>query len=227
MPLTISRIKAICFDIDGTLRDTDDHYAARVARMLHPIRWLLPQRNPEASARRLVMGFEGPVNGLFALADRLGLDGLLHRFVELASPSRRRGEGQPYTLIPGIRSALAALAQHYPLAAVTTRGATSTQHFLESTQLASQFQCVASALTTRRGKPSPEPILWAAQLMEIAPEACLMVGDTTVDIRAGKAAGAQTVALLSGFGEEAELLALSPDLVLPSVAELPAALGLA
>ena len=39
--------------------------------------------------------------------------------------------------------------------------------------------------------------------MGVAPGNVLMVGDTTVDIRAGKAAGAQTVGVLCGFGQEA------------------------
>jgi phosphoglycolate phosphatase len=65
-----------------------------------------------------------------------------------------------------------------------------------------------------------------AEQLGIDPSACLVVGDTTLDIRAGKAAGAQTVAVLSGFGKGAELRAAGADLVLPSAAELPSALGL-
>ena len=63
-----------------------------------------------------------------------------------------------------------------------------------------------------------------------------MVGDTTVDIRAGKAAGAQTVGVLCGFGQEPELRRAGADLILPDTAALaqvllpgtisqPAALG--
>src|SRR5690606_39549094 len=55
-------------------------------------------------------------------------------------------------------------------------------------------------------------------------EACVMVGDTTVDILAAKRAGAQAIGVLSGFGEEAELRAAGADLILPSVAELPGVL---
>ena len=54
----------------------------------------------------------------------------------------------------------------------------------------------------------------------MAPEACLMVGDTTVDIRAGRAAGAQTVGVLCGFGEADELRKHGADLILPFPSEL-------
>jgi phosphoglycolate phosphatase len=58
--------------------------------------------------------------------------------------------------------------------------------------------------------------------MGVRPEECLMIGDTTVDMRAGKAAGAQTVGVLCGFGEEEELRRLGADLILKSTADLPA-----
>jgi len=51
-----------------------------------------------------------------------------------------------------------------------------------------------------------------------------MVGDTTVDIRAGKAAGAQTVGVLCGFGTERELRRAGADLILDNTYELMAVL---
>ncbi len=82
------------------------------------------------------------------------------------------------------------------------------------------FDVVVSVLSARHTKPYPDPILLAAKKMGVAPEACLMIGDTTVDVRAGKAAGSQTVSVLCGFGEEDELRRRNPDLVLPSTADL-------
>jgi len=47
-----------------------------------------------------------------------------------------------------------------------------------------------------------------------------MVGDTTVDIRAGKSAGTQTIGVLCGFGEENELRQLGADMILTTTSEL-------
>ena len=47
-----------------------------------------------------------------------------------------------------------------------------------------------------------------------------MIGDTTVDIRAGRAAGAQTVGVLCGFGHEKELRRAGADLILAQTAQL-------
>jgi phosphoglycolate phosphatase-like HAD superfamily hydrolase len=47
-----------------------------------------------------------------------------------------------------------------------------------------------------------------------------MVGDTTVDMRAGKSAGAQAVGVLCGFGEEPELRRKGADMILKTTGEL-------
>jgi len=77
-----------------------------------------------------------------------------------------------------------------------------------------------TALTAEHTKPFPDPILYAAHRMGVSPEACLMIGDTNVDIRAGKAAGAQTVGVLCGFGEERELRRRGADLILEFTAQV-------
>ncbi len=41
-------IEGICFDIDGTLRDTDDEYVVKFTRFLRPVRSALPNRDPVA-----------------------------------------------------------------------------------------------------------------------------------------------------------------------------------
>ncbi|MPN00756.1 Phosphoglycolate phosphatase [bioreactor metagenome] len=56
--------------------------------------------------------------------------------------------------------------------------------------------------------------------MQVPAQNCLMIGDTTVDILAGKAAGAQTVGVLCGFGEEGELRRAGADLIVKDLKEL-------
>lgn len=225
--LDLPRIRALCFDVDGTLRDTDEQYIGRVSAVLNPLRLFFPGRSTIGTARSLVMRFEDPVNWLFSWADRIGLDGPLHRMVELGNPWQRskRRPGY-YQLVPDVQPALKKLAEHFQLAVITVRSSRSTKGFLEATNLAPYFTHAVSGQTAPRTKPFPDQIFWVAKKMGIEPSNCLMVGDTTIDIRAGKAAGAQTVGVLSGFGDEAELRSRGADLILSSVAMLPAALGL-
>ena len=71
---------------------------------------------------------------------------------------------------------------------------------------------------TWRLKPHPGPIRYAAEQLGVAVERCLMVGDTSVDVRAAKAAGAYAVGVLCGFGEGGDLA--GADLILESAVEL-------
>lgn len=222
--LRLSRIRALCFDVDGTLRDTDDQYVDALARRLRRVRFLFPAGDPAPFARKAVMALESPGTFLYGLPDRLGID--LH-LAALSEAIERRLPPRParrFTLIPGAREALLALRPRYPLAVVSARDERSTLAFLRAFDLEDVFVCVATALTCRHAKPYPDQILWAAQRMGVPPSACLMIGDTTVDIRAGRAAGAQTVGVLCGFGEEKELRRAGADAILASTADLPALL---
>jgi N-acetyl-D-muramate 6-phosphate phosphatase len=215
MTLDISRIKALCFDVDGTLSDTDDLYAQKVVDLLP--RFLFP--NPMQTARRLVMWVEAPGNALLGFADTIGLDDEMTAFIEWLNRNRKHPR-KNFLLVPGVDEMLAQLHGRYPMSVVSARDEKSTMRFLNQFDLYKYFDVIVTGLSTLHTKPYPDPILLAAQKMGARPEECLMVGDTTVDIRAGKAAGAQSVGVLCGFGEEAELKQLGADLILGSTSEL-------
>jgi HAD superfamily hydrolase (TIGR01509 family) len=219
MPLHVARIRALCFDVDGTLSDTDDVMMQRLARLLKPFHFLFPKKELLHVARRLVMASEAPANFLIGVPDILGLDKPLFALADwLARVSHKKPKH--FQIIPGVREMLTALGERYPLAVVSARDMRTTQVFLDQFGLTPLFRCIATAQTCRHTKPYPDPILWAAQQMGIPPEACLMIGDTTVDIRAGRAAGAQTVGVLCGFGEPPELRRMGADMILTSTPEL-------
>jgi HAD superfamily hydrolase (TIGR01549 family) len=218
MPLDVGRIQALCFDVDGTLNDTDDLYAETVKRLLRPLD-VFPFVDGGHIARRFVMWAEAPGNAVLGHADRLGIDDEVDALVEWLQRHRPRRQ-KTFRLIPGVAEMLDELDSRYPMSVVSARDVKSTHQFLERFNLSRHFNCVATALTCPHTKPFPDPVLWAAAKMGVAPEACLMIGDTTVDIRAGRSAGAQTVGVLCGFGDEAELRRMGADEILASTAEL-------
>jgi HAD superfamily hydrolase (TIGR01509 family) len=219
MPLHVSRIHAICFDVDGTLSDTDDVMVEKLHRLIRPIDFLFPRKKPQQLARRIVMTIEAPANFLIGLPDLLGFDDQVFALVDkLARHSGRQTRN--FKIIPGVKEMLAALSRHYPLAVVSARDELTTRLFLEEFDLIQYFHCIATALTCKHTKPFPDPILWAAKQLDVPVQACLMVGDTTVDMRAASAAGTQKVGVLCGFGEISELQKSGADLILDSTPEL-------
>ena len=215
MPLNIPRIKALCFDVDGTLSDTDDLYVRKVTRFFP--RFLF--RNPDHAARRLVMWVEAPGNALLGFADTIGLDDEMVALIDWMSRHRTYPPNQ-LLLVPNVIETLAYFKGSYPMAVISARDERGTLRFLNQFDLLKYFDVVITGQSAGRTKPYPDPILLAAQRLNVKPEECLMIGDTTVDMRAGKSAGAQTVGVLCGFGEEPELLKMGADVILTSTSEL-------
>jgi len=220
--LDIQRIRVLCFDVDGTLSDTDDYYADKFSAWFQRMpRFLV--RDPQRAARRLVMWVESPGNALLGLSDTIGLDGPIISLIDFIYRHRKK-KWRQFLIVPGVQAMLARLKGHYAMVIVSARDEESTLTFLQEFDLVKYFDLVISALSAKHTKPYPDPILLAAQKMNVTPDSCLMIGDTTVDSRAGQAAGSQTVSVLCGFGEEDELRRKNPDLVLPSTADLADAL---
>ena len=220
MPLDWERIKAICFDVDGTLSDTDNHMIASIVRSLRGIRWLIPEKVQKKVVRDIVMTVESPGNFLYNLADRLGIDHMVLRLSDWLSRHARRRKPEKFWIVPGVEEVLVELEHHFPLSIVSARGHLGTEAFLDQFQLSARFQAVATSQTCRHTKPFPDPLIWAAERMAVRAEDCLMVGDTVVDIKAGKAAGAQTAGVLCGFGTRRELERAGADILLNSTSDL-------
>jgi len=169
------------------------------------------------------MWSEAPGNFLIGIPDTLGVDDEIAAVMEWLNRCRPRPM-KKFLLIPGVREMLQALSMRYPLAVVSARDARSTRAFLDQFELTSLFQVIVTAHTATHTKPYPDPIFYAATALNVPPESCLMVGDTVVDIRAGIKAGAQTVGVLCGFGEEPELRRSGADLILAATPQLVHAL---
>lgn len=213
-PLDLSRVRALLFDVDGTLADTDDAMTARFAKRL---RRVIGEKKAQQLSRKLVMAAESPGNWVLELADRLSMDHLIARFLE-----RRAARLNAYALpvIPGVPEMLAALHARFPIAVVSARNNLTTLNFLQAHALEAFFRVVVTSQTCARTKPFPDPLLFAAQTLGVPIENCLMIGDTTPDVRAALAAGAQSLSVLCGFGTQKELERAGTQHILPSTADL-------
>lgn len=236
MALDLSRIRALCFDVDGTIADTDDHIVTQLAALIDKVP-LVSGRRAERLARQTVMAAESPVNGAYGLLDRFGLDVPIARLRERIQTARERGADPAHTrnleaadqipndMMAGVKEMLQALAKLYPMSTISTGSAPRVERFLEHYGVRQLFTAVVGSQTTPRMKPYPDPLLYAAKAMGVDAAACLMIGDTTVDIRTGVSAGAQTVGVLCGFGTQDELLRTGAGLILRTTSDLLAVLN--
>lgn len=218
-PLDVTRIRALIFDVDGTLSDSDDRMVERLYYRLHGLSRIFGENNLKRFSRWFVRTVEGPGNWLLEVADRFGFDHLIAAFFDKRATGREL-LAQHYPLIPGVLPMLEALHTRYPFAIVTARNKVSTTRFLKINNLEQYFPIVVSSQTCRRTKPFPDPLLYAAEQLGVSIETCLMIGDTVTDVRAALAAGAQSVSVLCGFGEEKELLKAGTHALLQSTSLL-------
>ncbi len=214
--LNRDKVQAILFDLDGTLMDTDDQAVEKLAHRLQRLRWPHPHR----TARRLVMASETPGNILITLLDMVGLDAPVMAFNNWLR--RRRGLHSPrdFRIMADAQEMLATMSGRYRLAVVTTRGQTETQEFLDQHDLHDIFETLVTRESTWRLKPHPAPIRHAAQRLGVPVENCVMVGDTTVDVKSARRAGAWAVAVLCGFGERKELERTGAHAILEHTSQL-------
>ena len=219
MKLNTNIIEAICFDIDGTISDTDDLYVKKLVNFLKPVQTIFKINDLNKFARRFVMTIESPANFLMGLPDVIGLDDEIYMVMDFLA-KKVNPKPREFRVIPGVEGLLENLFNKYPLSVVTARDERTSRRFLEATNLDKYFKFGAFAQTCEHTKPFPDPIIWAAEKMGVTTERCLMVGDTTVDIQSGRSAGAQTVGVLCGFGEKEELIRKGAHLILDSTADL-------
>jgi HAD superfamily hydrolase (TIGR01509 family) len=98
-------------------------------------------------------------------------------------------------------------------------------HLLEAAGIFGRFEAVVASEDAPRKKPAPDPLIACSQSLGVAAGKNVYVGDTRIDILAGRAAGMKTIGVLTGFEGREDLSSAGPDAILPSVAELAGPVG--
>ena len=106
--------------------------------------------------------------------------------------------------------------------------ATSTQnYYLETKMLPLKnagvdklIEVIITSDDVKERKPAPEALIMCAQQLELEPDSCVYVGDTTTDMQSGKAAGMHTIGVLTGFDDYEALNNEQPDAIIDSIRNL-------
>ncbi len=212
------RFRCLLFDLDGTLVDSRADLCTAVNLMLEDL-GLGPLAGEqvvslvgEGAARlvgRALLAAGGREPSDEKLRDGLGL--FKGRYREHLLDATR-----PYE---GVTEALEHFAR-LPKAVVTNKPLELTEGILDGLGLRTFFAAVLGGDSLPERKPSPAPLFEAARLCGVAPGECLMVGDSWVDIAAGRAAGIMTCGFAGGFRGREELRAAGADYLIEHFGEL-------
>ena len=188
-------IRAVLFDLDGTLIDSAPDLAGagndmRIARGLapHPLEHFRPVVG--AGARGMVgRAFDvGPQHETFAALR----DEFLQRYEARMTQETR--------LFPQMQPVLDALQAHaVPWGIVTNKATRFSDPLVRALGLLPPAATLVCGDTTPHAKPHPEPLLEAARRIGVAAADCVYVGDDLRDVQAGRAAGMMTVAVAWGY----------------------------
>ena len=107
---------------------------------------------------------------------------------------------------------------------VTSKRRKAAEMALRGTGLTGLIDLVATLESTATHKPRPEPLIYAAGVLEVEPGECAYVGDAAVDVLAAKAAGMAAVAVTWGAGTTQALADAGADHLCTTVDELRALL---
>lgn len=191
---TVIKPDAVLFDLDGTLLDTADDLGAALNAVL-----LAEQRQPVSPEQYTPLASHGSA-GLLRFAygelfeqrkDELRRAFLSYYADNIAVHTRL------YDGVTGLLQELA--ARGIQAGIVTNKPQALTQLVLPYFPLLQALPVVVSGDTLAVAKPHPEPLLHAAELLQIPAHRCWYVGDAERDIQAGRAAGMHTVLARYGY----------------------------
>jgi pyrophosphatase PpaX len=125
-------------------------------------------------------------------------------------------------VLPKAREAIEyAKSKGFKLALVTTKSRENAEKILKFFDIRNFFDVLIGFEDTEEHKPWPEPIIKAAGLMDLKTEEVAVIGDTEMDIRAGRSAGSTTIAITTGVTPLVRLLRERPYYIISSLSELP------
>jgi HAD superfamily hydrolase (TIGR01509 family) len=209
------KVKGIFLDLDGTIVDSKAAYIAAAKRTFQAFGQNYPDNKVALEIpKRLERGLT--INDITNSQSKEFLKIYYKTFYSISQEKTK--------LIPNVSKTLETLSQKAKLALITMRHVPSEviTKELECFGISKYFTHVVTAMDTAKPKPSPEALIKCVEAFDVEMCSCLIAGDSINDVRAGKAAGAATVAVLSGLYKCKELVKECPDLILKDVTELPA-----
>ncbi|HYP84252.1 phosphoglycolate phosphatase [Variovorax sp.] len=223
--LALSDLDAVIVDLDGTMVDTLGDFEVALNGMLREM--ALPAIT-RAQIRNMVgKGSEHLIRSVLqrVRGGRAPDEALAREAWERYSRHYLAVNGQHSTVYPGVAQGLAALrAAGLRLACLTNKPGAFAGPLLASKGLARHFDLVFGGDAFERKKPDPLPLVKTCEALGFMRGRTLMVGDSSNDAQAARAAGCPVVLMSYGYNHGESIDEVDADGWLDSLADLPPAL---
>ena len=212
----MSGLKLAVFDVDGTLCDSQGHILSAMAAAFGAEGLMVPPRETVLS----IVGLSLPVAvaRLVPDLDRGVQDRLVAAYKSAYTAARIAELAPLYDGIPALIDGLAGRGDVI-LGIATGKSRRGLDHLLAGHGIAGHF-LTRQVADDHPSKPHPAMLLAAIAEAGAAPEATVMIGDTTYDMEMGRAAGARTLAVTWGYHGAGALAATGPDRTATRVTEI-------
>jgi phosphoglycolate phosphatase len=221
MPLQNIAFEAAIVDLDGTMIDTVGDFEVALSRALADLGW--PPVSRAFIARTVGKGSEHLLSrtlaevGAPAALYEAAWDRYQHHYLVI--------NGQHSDVFPGVIEGLQALrARGLRLACLTNKPTAFAHPLLASKGLSGYFSHAFGGDAFARKKPDPLPLLKTCEALGSVPARTLMIGDSSNDAAAARAAGCPVVLMSYGYNHGEPVAAAGADAVLDRLDELPALL---
>lgn len=203
-------IRAVLFDVDGTLLDTRELILQATERTLSKFGFPAPAREEIAPLVGVTLE-----NFYKIITKKEDVKHFCDSHVDFQVHNLNLVK--PFT---GVLETLKTIKEKgLKQAAVTSRRKITSVSLLQMNGLAEFFDLIVSEEDTKNNKPHPEPLLFALNKLRVLPVDSLMVGDSNQDILAGKSAGVKTIAVTYGFKGRG-IVDSDPDYLIDNIADM-------
>ena len=218
--MKLKRPEMVLIDVDGTLVDSVPDLAWCVDAMMRELD--LPERGEERVRHWVGNGVErlvkrSLINELDGEPDEAQYNKALPIFQDLYSENTSKRS----CLYDGVLEALDFLkTTGVRIGCVTNKASQFTLPILKDLGIADYFEIVICGDMVERKKPDPQSLIQAAEQLQTAPEASLMLGDSMSDVKAARAANFGIICMSYGYNHGEDIRDYNPDAVVDSMAEI-------
>ncbi|MDR3019258.1 MAG: phosphoglycolate phosphatase [Delftia acidovorans] len=219
IPLNHQQLDAAIVDLDGTMVNTLGDFAEALNRMLADLQ--LPAIAPQAIENMVGKGSEHLIRSVLAHVGAADVDAIYGQAWQRYEHHYLQLNGQFAEVYPGVLEGLQALrARGLRLACLTNKPLSFAQPLLAQKGLAPLFEQVFGGDSFERKKPDPLPLLKTCEALGTSPARTLMLGDSSNDAQAARAAGCPVVLVSYGYNHGQPVRQVDADGFVDALTEL-------